>query len=560
MKFARTAGLVICTMCLQWSHVNAQDSLNITKTHVESYLGILGDFEVHDTLAYILNYGFRIVSFMDNDLPLEVLSYYSDYDFSAFLLDDTIAYVGTRGVMVFNMSDRNAPQLLTHVGGDSWSWDEVEDMYLDGHNLFVLYDSWIYVYDVSDPANPVELYYSAWHNSGDAVYARGYYAYVAADADFYVYDIRSGVSPVETLDLPSSVRGMDIRGDILYTANHWPSGVTAISIASPTNPSIVISNLEYPLTNDLDIADDRLYLSTALHGIYIFDFAGIQPHLRSHFMNGQEEFTSTKVVGVGNRLYCDLDANGLMVLDVTDLSSPQYLTSYNPPPSPGPVIVRQDTVYAALSWRGLWTYDLQSEPAMACIDSFANIKYSGGIFLRDNILFNYKDNEFKSYEMSAQGDPLPLDSIQIEENSYGYVFHDISGNRFAACSHAWGEADPSVWIVNAEDPSTLFLEDSFAIEGFIEHLFAQDSAIFYIGNTDPFWEPQYSLNVLGYNPVEGFIEHHHAPLASSICDVCRQRPPLYNWEHLGRDMAIRDSSLRSSFSLHTGTGRFSCLG
>ncbi len=514
MRFATKAGLVICITCCLWSHVQAQDSLNITKVHQESYLGILGNFEIQDTVAYILGYGFRKVSFSDNHAPQELYSYSSDYHFTALLLDDTIAYVGTRGLMVFNMSDPNSPQLLTHIGGDSWSRDRVEDMYLDGHNLFVLYESWIYVYDVSDPANPVEIYYSVWHNYGVAVYGRGFYAYVAADGELLVYDIRGGFGPVETLDLPSSVRGMDIRGDILYTANYWPSGITAISIANPTHPSIVINNLVYPLATNLDIVDERLYLSTSLHGIYVFDFVGIQPNLLSNFMNGQEEFSSDKVVGAGNRLYCDQHANGLMVLDVSDPSAPQYLTSYNPPPSPTSIIVRDDTVYAELSWRGVWTYDLQSEPIFAPIDSFENIKYGYGMFLRDNFLFDYSYDGLVSFDMSGPDNPIPLDTIQLEADYYDAVISEISGNRFAACSPGNGDLRQNIWIVNAEDPSNLFLEDSFATEVYVENVFAKDSAIYYIGNTDPYFDPHYSLNVIGYNPVEGFIDHYHAPIIS----------------------------------------------
>jgi hypothetical protein len=160
----------------------------------------------------------------------------------------------------------------------------IETIFAYNGHLFIGSTSAVYIYDISDPANPVHQS-TYWHASGcDPVVVLGNYAYVTLREGFSCgnpFDINVldvvDVSNVREPFLVNQVSMTNPRGlglgcnNKLYVCE-GPTGFVQFDVSDPANPVYERSYTEY-FANDMIIKDDLLIV-TGEEGVYQYRCSG----------------------------------------------------------------------------------------------------------------------------------------------------------------------------------------------------------------------------------------------------------------------------------------------
>lgn len=259
----------------------------------------------------------------------------------------------------------------------------VRDVYLHNAMLYVIgleneYDEDLgyYIFDISDPVNPVkkETYLFENTNPNKSIVKNGY-AFISTDDRLIILNVSDPMDPVdvtdESLDKTGSA-GMDINGDYLYLAGNYQDGMgnneyflKTLNIADPLNPveigflalgsysdNIKVSE-KYAVVRSVlnttiyDISDPEVYVNFAeVPGTDLLKAAHIKGEtvflaypgiIKSADMSGELppdpeiHFNSiSKIVDFhfeGKTLYLTEEFKTLSVYDVTDPYTPQFVNA-----------------------------------------------------------------------------------------------------------------------------------------------------------------------------------------------------------------------------------------
>lgn len=126
--------------------------------------------------------------------------------------------------------------------------EDIETIYAYGDKLFIGSRNAMYIYSISDAANPEHLGQASHVRACDPVVAKDNYAYVTVRSGntcggtvsaLMVYDITYIMSPSlqKTITLHSPY-GLGVKGNRLYVCN-GAAGMNVYDITNPTNPQLV---------------------------------------------------------------------------------------------------------------------------------------------------------------------------------------------------------------------------------------------------------------------------------------------------------------------------------
>ncbi|MBL0062386.1 MAG: hypothetical protein IPP40_13100 [bacterium] len=143
---------------------------------------------------------------------------------------------------------------------------------LYGNTLFLVYESWLTVFDVSTPSEPVEVYYTSYFNDGEEVIGRNSYAYVGGRYGFDIYNINGSVFPVGHIGTAGSTLNMAVHGNTIFLA-HGYEGLTAVNVSNPAEPQIDSVLTVFGYVNSVAVLGNFLYIGTADSGIQVLNIA-----------------------------------------------------------------------------------------------------------------------------------------------------------------------------------------------------------------------------------------------------------------------------------------------
>ena len=277
------------------------------------------------------------------------------------------------GIDVIDISDPSNMQWICRIQTNHISYD------INWNGNF-LYDpsayNGFYIYDISNFNNPILAY------SGTGPYSialadvaiRNNFGMFGGDEGMLIYDITDPYSPV--LEFESNQLGFYriILGNDIACIMRWTLDVAILNISQFDNPS-EISRFGHPYVCDIamDPAESYLYLTNWDNGLAIYDISNISsPQFISETpMPGRPlclEVCVSKIYT--NYVFIAAYTGGLWAVDVTDPYNPIPTAHYVPPDQSHSVISRQDLVYLTIPGRVL---SFEFDPETGTIENGLNM-------------------------------------------------------------------------------------------------------------------------------------------------------------------------------------------
>jgi hypothetical protein len=207
--------------------------------------------------------------------------------------------------------------------------------------LYTLMGSRLYIADITDIKNPVEIGSVQIPGIGRRIEQKGTVLLLACtEGGLATVDVSDPTSPklldsllFDTPQKAGEVFDVILYGDYAYVAD-YRTGLYIVDIKDPANLAVKASftdfeNQDDPYPYDLFISGTYLYLSCEHDGLYIFDITNpLQISVQSHFRGpesvGNQFFQSYRE---GNILYIAGGVAGLVIVDVTDIKNPVYINN-----------------------------------------------------------------------------------------------------------------------------------------------------------------------------------------------------------------------------------------
>ena len=291
------------------------------------------DIAIHEGHAFVASYfdGLTIFDIANPLDPQQVGSYRSDNIGArarGIQCRGDRAYVaaGTEGMEILDISTPTAPVLISAFGSYT------NGLHVEGNLAYLAnFGVRLQIYDISDETAPVRL--SQTPGGGMCVDVHGDYAYSGWDG-IYIHDVSDPTNPIEVARDTTGYEVADVlyRDGYLYAA--YFNGALIYDVADPTNPILLAQDFGPPLwyQRSVDLRDDQLWLA-GYDGVTVFDasrpdspefFGSISPELllgtvrihdnHAYFLERREGNSPNSffVINVAPCQDCpaDFDANG----------------------------------------------------------------------------------------------------------------------------------------------------------------------------------------------------------------------------------------------------------
>lgn len=252
---------------------------------------------------------------------------------------------------------------VTFVGHSDEPRD-ARDVAVVGNYAYVVsnMEGGLYIFDVSDPSNPVKVSFYDSPGYPMGVTVAGNYAYLAGgDSDgLRIIDISNPSTPIETgvFFTPGMPISVDVSGNYAYVTE--TSGLQIIDVSDPSSPKEVGYFDTGDLAWDVGIAGNYAYVAAGYKGLRIIDISNPTAPTEIGFHK------TTNAFGVavdGNYVYLADFSDGLHIIDVSDPASPSESGSTPLPGGGYDVSVEQGIAYFAGGDAGLRVFDVSNTSA-----------------------------------------------------------------------------------------------------------------------------------------------------------------------------------------------------
>lgn len=281
-------------------------------------------------------------------------------------------YVIAGTIKVYELIQPQTPVLCAEI-----NIDIPTDIYCIG-NLAFITSSWsgLYVYDISDPHNPIQIAnYYVWNNGYYNVVVNDSCALVDYGTELLIFDISNPHIPelIGSYQAPEFIFEISADGDYAIIAGYtYPSnyGVYIIDISDPSYP-VNAGEFDAQMPRHVSIDGNYAYINDAQDNLLkIYDLLQL-PNLTQ--VGSIVLSNSHDINVIGDYAYIAQTGHGAFsILDITDRSNPQYLGSYQAPYRIGDVFTTHDLACVADFGFGLRIVDISNpaEPSLeGCISS-----------------------------------------------------------------------------------------------------------------------------------------------------------------------------------------------
>ncbi len=227
---------------------------------------------------------------------------------------------------LFDVSDPLDHQLIAGVDLPGF----VHGFEIQGSYAYLcIYQYGLYIYDISDVNNMVELGHVDLEFPVQDVVVHDGVAYVASKNTLYAIDVADPLNPVvvDSSTESSRVYELVLHNGAVYGAS--TDGVFRFDLlgGGMFDPAVVVGPVIGALS--LIIENDILYANAQASGVFIADISDPDNPitLAMHDTDG----SAHNVKKIGDRLYVSDRTNGLVVIDVQDPSAPRTLGRYELP-------------------------------------------------------------------------------------------------------------------------------------------------------------------------------------------------------------------------------------
>ena len=298
-----------------------------------------------------------------------------------------------------NLINANETEITLKEIGEIDTNGSVMDVVVRNNIAFLADDiNGFYIYDVSDPANPIELFHDASAGKANSIDIVGDLAFLAIlFSGLKIYNISNLAAPVYLGSYEDSGAIVDIQviDDIAYLSDHGSSsgdtaGIKLIDVTDPQNPFLIVNYRGGGKPSNLFVQNKTVFSADYVFGFEILSVSNLPSvHLLSklertsgffgvYVENYYAYFTANSIIEKGLHIYdvknnsdptlmnifpiegnpCDLlvkDSiafiadyeNGLVMIDVSDPYSPIQLGNFSDGGKPFDVEIHGNIVYVA---------------------------------------------------------------------------------------------------------------------------------------------------------------------------------------------------------------------
>ena len=264
------------------------------------------------------------------------------------------AYVanGYDGLRVYDISDPAHP---VNVGLDTdFGWDATA-VTISGHTAFVASET-LYAVDISSPANPVTVGKGSGSNYTCGVAVSDTTAFLASESDgLFIFNVADPMNPVNLSHINGQTFGVAVAGNFAYLAN-GADGLRIYNMANPAAPMNISHTNNGGLAWGVTVSGSFAYLANNDDGLRIYNISNpTNPVNVGHIY---EAGNACGVAVSGRYAFVANYGDGLRVYDVSDPAHPSAVSAA--PLSDGgfavAVAVSGYYAYAANQIGGLATY------------------------------------------------------------------------------------------------------------------------------------------------------------------------------------------------------------
>jgi len=296
-----------------------------------------------DTLAYVAA-GRLLVLSVANPLSVRKVAQHSSFGtVRDICIQDTFCYAVSQdsGLVILNIQDPLSPQKLGSckpVGGPMRVSVRGNHAFLcEDLNVYSDYPmrnlSHMWVIDITDPTNPIQVGWYESPGSGGDVFAKDSLLYFAdGGRGLRMMDVRVPSQPREITHYPTGDVCWELvkQGNYLYVA-HGGDGLRVLDVCNPVQP-VELGHLEMPWrTLDIVLKDTLLYAAEGDSGLVVVDIRNpAQPTIIGRWWWNSQAWRVYSVVVKDTFAYLsgpDVPSN-LWIVNVADPRNPYYVGAW----------------------------------------------------------------------------------------------------------------------------------------------------------------------------------------------------------------------------------------
>jgi hypothetical protein len=252
--------------------------------------------------------------------PAAVVSHVTDVAGNGVVVVGNYCYLASDygGLRIYDISNPANPVNIANTNNGEQAFGIAVSgnyCYLAGHT------DGLWIYDISNPTNPVTV--SHTNNGGYAykVAVAGHYCYLANYIDgLRIYDVSNPANPVNVgqINPGGGIRGIAIAGHYCYLAN-INDGLWVYDVSNPAYPISIAHKNDGGDSRDVIVSGNYCYLANGMDGLRIYDISNpANPVNVGHNNAGY----SVGVAVAGHYCYLANYTDGLLVCDISDPAHP----------------------------------------------------------------------------------------------------------------------------------------------------------------------------------------------------------------------------------------------
>ena len=473
--------------------IDVSDPLSPFIVAKEDTPGFSWDLALTDSAAYMMDFfSMEIIDTSRIYEPISMLSFGAMFA-SGIVIQNDIAYLAfIDGLGVLDISSPFNPQILSNIGPTGGG--VAESIAMKDHYVFVAHQSYVEVYDVTIPADPLQVSFFNPPGHPRKVLVHNDHLYtILDDSGFHVTDITDPENPIPGIHVNPSVWGS--REDVVVNEQYlylcdWNRGLVIYDLSDPEDISEVATYSTPGNLNEISIVDQTAYLScyTELLILDITDPA--DPILLGRYKTTGNPWS----VVVRDNLAYLCDVYSYQILDVSDPADIKRL---------GMKVMSQEGdcfrsqisgnyAYLAHGWGGLKILDISNPTDIKQIKKWpedSNPNYST-VILKDSILYTLSTSSGVDFlDISDPLSPVKVSGIHIEDMTIadfciegdliflagtnqgilGYDISEMTAPKPIAMARTPGEA-----VGIDSDGQRLYVADDFDLVVFKETMFNPD--------------------------------------------------------------------------------------
>jgi len=274
----------------------------------------------------------------------------------AVSVDGNTAYFGNGEYLeIVSFSDPLNPVELGKLSFTKFS--SITDIALDGNYAYVG-NGWngLYVIDITNPANPIEIDSFAVDNNVLRIFISGNYAYIMEDTDgLHILDVSNPANPFEIgyYNTIGNAEGIMVSGNYAYIAD-GAEGLIILDITDPTKMTKVGSFATGGYSFQVVVEGNYAYVADG-DDLYIIEVSDPSNPVEAGYL-GTGGYYQDVVVN-GNYAFLANGSAGLSIVDISNLSDIHEVGSFTTSNSSIKLAVSGNYIYVAAKEAGLYVLE-----------------------------------------------------------------------------------------------------------------------------------------------------------------------------------------------------------